>query len=86
MDDLTAKYRQTFACFDGEVLKDILFNVCKFSEPFRADDEVRIAGFNLAMSILARMGVMVPGNEDQITRALMSVVPPLNTGREPHGG
>lgn len=79
MDSITAKYRHTFSSFDGEVLEDIIFNICKFGEPFSADDKVRVAGFNLAMAILERMGIMTHGTHHDVIRALLSVAPITHT-------
>ncbi len=77
MDDkLEAKYRMLFLSPLGQyVISDILVNFCYFGQYHQGGSEEQDGAYNVGLKILGRLGIVKPGNDYTLVRAVLGAVP-----------
>jgi len=82
-EDIRNKYRFVFTSTDlgVDVLCDILVNLCNFGQYLQSQKEVY--EYNVGIGILSRLGISSAGNEKQMVRTLVGMMPkPIKSKEE----
>ena len=75
-DELKAKYRALFLSDMGQdVLADILVEFCHFGVFHVGGNAEQDGAYNVGISIMSRMGILEPGMDKDLVRAMCATAP-----------